>query len=91
MKEVQELDQVVRVGGARCSVILHAELSPSCPPPIPPPPQVEEFMKGGQELFTRQATSVEDIGKSGQDARAMVDGLVQVAQVGKGGRGGGAA
>ena len=46
-------------------------------------------MRNGSELFGRQAASVEDIGKSGQEARGMVDGLVQVAQVRGGGGGGG--
>ena len=45
-------------------------------------------MRNGSELFGRQAASAEDIGKSGQEARGMVDGLVQVAQV-KGGEEGG--
>lgn len=43
--------------------------------------QLEEFMKTGSELFGRQAASVEDIGKSGQEARSMVDGLGSIAQV----------
>ena len=43
--------------------------------------QVEDFMKGGKDLFTREAYSVEDIGKSGQEARNMVDELVQVGKV----------
>lgn len=43
--------------------------------------QVEDFMKGGKDLFTREAYSVEDIGRSGQEARTMVDELVQVGKV----------
>ena len=42
---------------------------------------VEEFIRNGNDLFTRQAASVEDIGKAGQEARGMVDGLGTVAQV----------
>lgn len=42
---------------------------------------VEEFMRNGKDLFGKQAASVEDIGKAGQDARQMVDGLSQIAQV----------
>eukprot|EP00955_Chlamydomonas_euryale_P024623 259694-Chlamydomonas_euryale.AAC.4 len=37
-------------------------------------------MKSGGELFTRQANSVEDIGLAGQEARGMVDGIIQIAQ-----------
>jgi hypothetical protein len=35
----------------------------------------------GRDLFTRQAASVEDIGKAGQEARTMVDGLSEFVQV----------
>ena len=38
-------------------------------------------MRNGSELFGRQAASVEDIGKAGQEARAMVDGIIEVSQV----------
>ena len=71
----------------------HSSPTPLLPPFLlltlpPPPPQavaekesVEEFVRSGNDLFTRQAASVEDIGKAGQEARGMVDGLVTVAQV----------
>jgi hypothetical protein len=38
-------------------------------------------MRSGKDLFDRRGTSVEEIGKSGQDAKVMVDGLTAVAQV----------
>ncbi|KAJ9505745.1 hypothetical protein QJQ45_029246, partial [Haematococcus lacustris] len=43
--------------------------------------QIEEFMRGGKELFNRQASTVEEIGKAGLEARGMVDGLAELAQV----------
>ncbi len=43
--------------------------------------QIEEYIRSGRELFTAQANTVEDIGKAGQEARQMVDGLTDVLQV----------
>ncbi|GFR50179.1 hypothetical protein Agub_g12346, partial [Astrephomene gubernaculifera] len=40
--------------------------------------QIEDFMKNGRELFTRQANTVEDIGNAGQEAKALTTKLVEV-------------
>ncbi|KAG1663699.1 hypothetical protein FOA52_013267 [Chlamydomonas sp. UWO 241] len=42
---------------------------------------VEEFIKNGGELFTKQCGSVEEIGLAGQEARGMVDGIMEIGQV----------
>ncbi len=68
------------VGGSRRAC---APLASSSPPPFPCPScplppqtvaekdQIEDFMKNGRELFTRQANTVEDIGLAGQEAKAL--------------------
>nr|ADI46936.1 DHC1bm [Volvox carteri f. nagariensis] len=40
--------------------------------------QIEDFMKNGRELFQRQANTVEDIGASGQDAKALTAKLIDI-------------
>ncbi|KXZ45909.1 DHC7 protein [Gonium pectorale] len=40
--------------------------------------QVEDFMKNGRELFTKQANTVEDIGNAGQEAKSLTAKLVDV-------------
>lgn len=42
---------------------------------------VEEFMKNGRELFTRQANTVEDIGLAGQEAKTLTAKLADVQAV----------
>ncbi|MEW5298927.1 MAG: hypothetical protein WDW36_001997 [Sanguina aurantia] len=43
--------------------------------------EVEDFMKGCGSLFTKSASSVEDIGVAGQEAKGMVEQLAAVGQV----------
>ncbi len=38
-------------------------------------------MKSGGDLFSRQAATVEDIGLAAQEARGMVDGIIEVSKV----------
>lgn len=40
--------------------------------------QIEDFMKNGRELFTRQANTVEDIGLAGQEAKTLTAKLAEV-------------
>ncbi|KAG2426397.1 hypothetical protein HYH02_014824 [Chlamydomonas schloesseri] len=40
--------------------------------------QIEDFMKNGRELFTRQANTVEDIGLAGQEAKGLTAKLTDV-------------
>ncbi|KAG2486208.1 hypothetical protein HYH03_015170 [Edaphochlamys debaryana] len=40
--------------------------------------QIEDFMKNGRELFTRQANTVEDIGMAGQEAKSLTTKLSEV-------------
>ena len=61
--------------------VLPISSSSSNPQAIMEKEQIEEFMKGGRDLFEQQAASVEDIGKAGRMARQMVDKLTAVVQV----------